>query len=113
MFRTADFGMLKFSWKMREAPFGETDFWAVGLWLAVQETQTAVPAVGFLEFLLKKESVFEVFLSPAFTGVLLPKLALRPKTGLFFLPVGRGGFLPPGGDFGAGDTGWAAHVYCF
>ena len=51
-----------------------------------------------------EKNPFSRFLVSAVKGVLLPKLAFRPKTGLFFILVGRGRFLPPGRDFGPGDT---------
>ena len=44
----------------------------------------------------RKEPVLRDFLSPAFTGVLLPKLGFCPELGHFFIPPGR--------DFGARDT---------
>ena len=49
IFSITDFDTLKNSWETRETPFafGETDFVAVGLWLAAQVTQTIVPQVGF------------------------------------------------------------------
>ena len=52
IFSVADFGTLKSSWEMRETPFGETDFRAMGPWLAAQMTQTIVPQVVFWWFSL-------------------------------------------------------------
>ena len=46
-FSIADFDTWKYSWEMQETPSGETDFLAVGLWLAAQVTQTALPGFGF------------------------------------------------------------------
>ena len=66
----ADFSTLKYSWEMREPPFGETHFLAVELWLAVQVAQSTVPGVGFWCFRSKRAG-FRGFESPTFPGVLL------------------------------------------
>ena len=40
IFGITDFSTREKAWEMRETPFGETGFRAVGLWLAAQMTQT-------------------------------------------------------------------------
>ena len=77
IFSTVDSCSGKKSWEMQETPFGETGFRVVGPWLAVQVSQTIVPQVGFSCFRLPSAR-FTRFSSPAFKGVLLPKLAFRP-----------------------------------
>ena len=53
-----DFHTLKYSREMRETPFGETDFWAVGLWLAAQVTHSAWGR--FSVFSLEKSPFHEI-----------------------------------------------------
>ena len=77
---------------MRETPFGETGFRAVGPWLV---TQTMVPQVRFWCFLLKKSRFTRFFVSRFYGG-------FSPKTG--FSSDKRPLCLPSGRDFGAGDT---------
>ena len=99
----ADLGTLQNSWEKRETPFGETVFLAVGLWLAVQVTQTIVPQVRFWCFGSKSGRFLRYSVSP-FYVVFTPKTGFSSKNRPLCLPSGRDRSLPSRRDFGAGDT---------
>ena len=102
-FSVTDFGTFTKSWKMRETPFGETGFRAVGSRLVAQVSQTIVPGVGFWCFCSKRARFLRFFVSRVF-GVFTPKTGFLSKNRPLCLPVGRGRSLPVGRDFGPGDT---------
>ena len=92
IFSVADFCTLKYSWEMRETPFEETGFQAVGPWLAAQVSQTMVPQVGFWCFRSKTACFtrfFVSFVSPAFAGFLVQNLDFHPKRAPFLSRSGE------------------------
>ena len=103
IFTVADFRTRKKPWEMRETPFGETCFRAVGPWLAAQVSQTIVPQVSFWCF-RSKRACFTRFFVSHFYGVFTPKTGFSSEKRPLCLPYGRGQSLPYGRDFGAGDT---------
>ena len=103
IFSVADFGTLKYSWEMRETPFGETSFVAVGLWLAVQVTQTAVPGVGLRCFCSKK--CFTRFFVSRFQGFFYCQTNFFIQMKSVSSPARERSVSPGRKRFRAGDTG--------